>query len=97
MGLRIIRFPYYTGPGLYFNQNIHPFEKVEFRQALAYAIDRKAAGMVALGNSGIPVKKMAGLSDNMLNQWVPADVVSKLNEYNLDLKKAEQLLTSIGF
>jgi peptide/nickel transport system substrate-binding protein len=97
MGLRIIRFPYYTGPGLYFNQKVHPFEKVEFRQALAYAIDRKAAGMVALGNSGIPVKKMAGMSDNMLNQWVPADVVSKLNEYNLDLKKAEQLLTSIGF
>jgi len=98
MGLRIIRFPYYTGPALFFNYAYAPyFSKVEFRQALAYAIDRGQAGTVVLGKSGIGVKKMAGIADNMIPTYVTADVQAKLNPYNLDQKKAEELLTKIGF
>lgn len=98
MGLRIIRFPYYTGPAIFFNYSYAPyFSKVEFRQALAYAINRTEAGTVALGKSGIGVKKMAGIADNMIPAYVSADVQAKLNPYNLDQKKAAELLTKIGF
>jgi peptide/nickel transport system substrate-binding protein len=97
MGLRIIRFPYYTGPGIFFNHTIYPFNVPEFRQALAYAIDRSQAGTVALGKSGIAVEKMAGMADNMVKTWMdPADA-AKLNPYKYDPKKAEELLTKLGF
>lgn len=100
MGLRIIRFPYYTGPAVFFNFNHATygslFSKTEFRQGLAYAIDRTQAGTVALGKSGIGVKKMAGIADNMVPTYVSKEVEAKLNGYNLDLKKAEELFTKAG-
>ena len=100
MGLRIIRFPYYTGPAIFFNYADKTygdlFNKVEFRQGLAYAIDRTQAGTVALGKSGIGVKKMAGIADNMIPAYVTNDVAGKLNEYKLDLKKAEEMFTKAG-
>ncbi|HYF77590.1 MAG TPA: ABC transporter substrate-binding protein [Symbiobacteriaceae bacterium] len=100
MGLRIIRFPYYTGPAIFFNYKHETYgalySKVEFRQGLAYLIDRTAAGTVALGKSGIGVKKMAGIADNMIPAYVTADVQKKLNEYNKDAKKAEELFTKAG-
>lgn len=100
MGLRIIRFPYYTGPAIFFNYGHATygqlFSKVEFRQGLAYLIDRTAAGTVALGKSGIGVKKMAGIADNMIPAYVTSDVQAKLNEYKLDAKKAEEMFTKAG-
>jgi peptide/nickel transport system substrate-binding protein len=97
LGLRIIRFPYYTGPAIFFNNDIYPFNVTEFRQAIAYAVDRGQAGTVALGKSGIGVDKMAGLADKMIDLWVPKDVAAKLNPYKLDLKKAEEILTKLNF
>jgi peptide/nickel transport system substrate-binding protein len=97
MGLRIIRFPYYTGPAIFFNYSLDTFQKVEVRQALAYAIDRTQAGTVALGKSGIAVKKMSGMADNMVDTYVSKDIQAKLNPYNLDLKKAEELLVKAGW
>lgn len=96
-GLRIVRFPYYTGPGIFFNNTVAPFDKVEVRQAIAYAVDRGQAGTVALGKSGIGVEKMAGIADKMVDMWVPKDVAAKLNPYKLDLKKADELLQQAGF
>jgi peptide/nickel transport system substrate-binding protein len=97
MGLRIIRFPYLTGPAIFFNMNVYPFNKVEVRQAIAYAIDRNAAGVVALGNSGPGVKYMSGMADSMTDTWLSKDQISKLNQYSYDTKKAEELLTKVGF
>jgi peptide/nickel transport system substrate-binding protein len=55
-GIRILRPPNYNGPALYLNHTVHPFEMKEFRQALAYAIDRQQNGTVSLGESGKPPK-----------------------------------------
>lgn len=97
MGLRIIRFPYYTGPAIFFNNDIYPFNVKEFRQALAYAIERTQAGTVALGRSGIAVEYMAGMADNMVKTWMdPADI-AKLNKYEHNPAKAEELLKGLGF
>ncbi len=96
-GYRILRPPVHNGPVIGFNFTIHPFEIKEFRQAIAYAIDRVQNGKVAFGASGVPVKYMAGMSDNLIDQWVTPEAKAKLNTYDLNPKKAEELLTKINF
>ena len=74
-GYRIIRPPIYNGPAIGFNMKVHPFEIKEFRQAIAYAIDRTENGQVAFGQSGVPVKDMMGMSDNFADLWLTPDVI----------------------
>jgi peptide/nickel transport system substrate-binding protein len=97
MGLRIIRFPYYTGPAIFFNNKVEAFQKVEVRQAIAHAVNRDEAGKVALGDSGKGVKEMSGMADALNKTWLPADVLSKLNHYDYDLKKADELMQKAGY
>jgi peptide/nickel transport system substrate-binding protein len=97
LGYRVLRPPIHNGPVIGFNHAIHPFEMKEFRQAIAYAVDRVENGKVAFGDSGVPVKWMAGMSDNFVDTWVTEDAKAKLNTYDLDRDKAEEILTGIGF
>ncbi|HHE71030.1 MAG TPA: ABC transporter substrate-binding protein [Chloroflexi bacterium] len=94
-GIRIIRAPIYSGPALYFNHTMYPFNVKEVRQAIAYAIDRHENGTVSLGESGKAVKYMAGFSDNMVPLWI--DDTSVLNPYEYDRDKAAQILEDLGF
>ncbi len=97
-GLRIIRPPVYSGPALLFNLDRLPeFKDKRARQALAYAIDRAQNGTVSLGESGKAVKYMAGFSDILVPDWIPASELSKLNTYDLDPARAEQLLAGAGW
>ncbi|MDB4894389.1 MAG: extracellular solute-binding protein family 5, partial [Firmicutes bacterium] len=96
-GIRIIRPPTYTGPGIFFNFKNEAFQKTEVRQAIAYIIDRVENGTVALGKSGIAVQQMTGFSDNLVANWLSPEDMKKLNTYPHDVKKAEELLTKIGF
>jgi peptide/nickel transport system substrate-binding protein len=96
-GLDIIRNPYYSGPAVYFNHTIEPLNQVEFRQAVAHIIDREENGFVSLGESGVAVEYMAGVSDNLLVNYVGEDVLESLNTYDLDLEGAAALLESIGY
>lgn len=96
-GIRILRPPIYSGPAIFFNNDVYPLNRVEVRQAIAYAIDRKPNATVSLGDSAIPQKYMTGLSDNLVPLWISADDLKKLNTYDYDVKKAETLLTGIGF
>ncbi len=93
-GVRIIRPPIYSGPALYFNHTLYPFNVKEVRQAIAYAIDRNQNGIVSLGDSGKAVKYMAGFSDNMVPLWMDA---KKLNTYEFDRAKAAKILEGLGF
>jgi peptide/nickel transport system substrate-binding protein len=94
-GIRILRPPIYSGPAVFFNMTIYPFNVKEVRQALAYAIDRNENGTVSLGDSGKAVQYMAGFSDNIVPLWV--DDAASLNTYDYDTAKAEQMLTDLGF
>jgi peptide/nickel transport system substrate-binding protein len=76
---------------------IHPFEIKEFRQAVAYAIDRAENGQIAMAESGVPVELMTGMSDNFSDMWLSDEVKAQLNTYDYDPDKAEELLTGIGF
>ncbi|MEZ4639567.1 MAG: ABC transporter substrate-binding protein [Caldilineaceae bacterium] len=96
-GYRIIRPPIYSGPALYVNHDVHPFEMKEVRQALAYAINKGENAFISLGESAKPQECMCGFSDNLTGLWLTDEVKAQLNSYEQDLDKAEELLTSIGF
>jgi peptide/nickel transport system substrate-binding protein len=96
-GIDIIRGPSYSGPALYVNHSVAPLDRVEVRQAMAYAINREENGFVSLGKSGISHDSMSGLSDNLVPLWLSDEVQKKLNHYDYDVKKAASLLEGIGF
>jgi len=94
-GVRIIRPPIYSGPALYFNHTIYPFNVTEVRQAIAHAIDRHENGTVSLGESGKAVVYMAGFSDNIVPLWI--DDPGALNGYEFDRDSAAAMLEALGF
>jgi peptide/nickel transport system substrate-binding protein len=96
-GIRIIRGPNYSGPALYFNHTIYPFSVPEFRQALAYAIDRAENGVISMAESGVAVVNMAGFSDNLAPLWLSEETVGQLNKYEFSPETAEQMLLDLGF
>lgn len=93
-GVRIVRPPIYSGPALYLNHTLYPFNVKEVRQAIAYAVDRNQNGVVSLGESGKAVNYMAGFSDNMVPLWMDT---SLLNTYDFNTAKATELLEGLGF
>jgi peptide/nickel transport system substrate-binding protein len=95
--LKIIRGPLGVGPAIWFNEATKPFDKKEFRQAIAYLVDRAKVSTVSMGESAHPIVTMAGFSDELAATWVTPDTASKLNRYNHDTAKAETLLTGIGW
>ncbi len=97
LGYRIIRAPIYSGPALYFNHTMHPFEMKEVRQALAYAINFEENAYVSLAESGVAIDCMCGFSDNLTPLWLSDDTRANLNPYSQDLELAEQMLLDIGF
>jgi peptide/nickel transport system substrate-binding protein len=97
-GIRVLRPPTYSGASLKFNfgQLTHFLDK-RVRQALAHAIDRDQAGFVSLADSGVGVKLMAGMSDNLVPNWVNEGAVETLNPYEYDVDKATALLEEAGW
>jgi peptide/nickel transport system substrate-binding protein len=96
-GYRIIRPPIRNGPTIGFNMDVHPFAIKEFRQAIAYAIDRAQNGQIAMAESGVPVEWMTGMSDTFVDLWLTDEVKSQLNKYEYDPARAEEMLTALGF
>ncbi len=97
-GYRVIRPPVYSGPAIFFNYDKVPeFSDKRARQALAYFIDRNQNGTVGEGKSGKGVVYMAGISDTVVSQWLSAEDEGKLNKYDRDEKKAEELLKAAGW
>ncbi len=89
--------PATNGPGIYFNNDVYPLNKVEVRQAFAYYIDRVENCKVAFGESCRPVKYEVGFTDAAVPAWLSDDQIKKLNTYEPDPKKADALLTGLGF
>jgi len=96
-GIRVLRPPTYGGAALLFNFGTNPEFTTGVRQALAHAIDRNAVGTVSLADSGIAVKYMTGMSDNLVPQWMPEEAIAALNQYELDLDKAAALMQEEGW
>lgn len=95
--IRVVRCPLYTGPALFFNHNLYPLNVTEFRQALAYIINRDEAGTAALDKSAVGVKNMTGFSDNLVDRWLLPSVADQLNKYEQNPARAEDLLRGLNF
>ena len=96
-GVRIIRPPTASGPAIFFNYTNKDLAKPEVRQAIAYAVKRDENGTVSLGDSGKAVKYMTGFSDNIVSAWMSQEDIAKLNTYDYNPQKAEELLTAAGY
>lgn len=96
-GLDIIRNPYYNGPAIYFNHSIAALSDPVLRQAIAHVVDREENGFVSLGESGVAVEYMAGMSDNLIGTYVSQDVLDSLNTYDFNPEGATELLESNGY
>lgn len=89
--------PATNGPGIYFNNDLYPLNKKEVRQAFAYAINRVENAQVAFGDAGKPIKYEVGFTDVSVPTWLSDAQIAKLNTYDYDPKKADALLTGLGF
>jgi peptide/nickel transport system substrate-binding protein len=96
-GIDILRTAMFTGPALYFNYRVSPLDRVEVRQAMAYVIDRQQNGFVSLGESGVAVELMTGMSDALADIWLSEETIDSLNTYEVDVDAATALLEGIGF
>lgn len=97
--IRIARPPTFSGGAILFN-----FDKLgaffgdkRARQAVAMVIDRAQNSTVTYGESAKAPKYMAGIPDALVEQWLSKDDAAKLNTYQYDPKKAEQVLTELGW
>jgi peptide/nickel transport system substrate-binding protein len=97
-GIKIVRGPFYTGPGLYFHwENAPQFQDPKVRQAVAWAIDRDEGNHVAYGDSTQAPQYVAGVSDSLLKTWLTADQLKALTIYKKDTAKADSLMKDAGF
>jgi len=97
-GIRIVRPPVYSGPAVYMNFGRFPqLADKRVRQALAQAIDRSQNGVVSLGESGIGVNYMTGMSDNFVESWLTPDDVATLQTYPFDIDAATAKLEEVGW
>lgn len=93
MGYNIMQVDGVDGLAIYFNQSVKPLDMKEVRQAIAYVIDRDRVGELALPGVTRGTQYITGLGDGMAEQWLDT---SKLIDYNVNLDKAAELLTSVG-
>lgn len=88
--LKILKGSGFSTTMIYFNNERPPFNKKEFRQALAYAINRKEIVDVVI--LGVGTVGSMGFVHPDLGNYNPS-----INQYAYDLEKSKKLLDSIGF
>lgn len=97
-GIRVLRPPTYSGPGLLFNYGkLTEFQDAKARQALAHAINRGQNGTIALGDSGVPCEFMAGFADSLVPTWLSEEEQGQLSAYEYDVELAASMLEELGW
>jgi peptide/nickel transport system substrate-binding protein len=98
-GIRVGRPPVFNGGALLFNFDKlgNVFGDVKVRQAMYYAIDREQNAKITYADSGKGVKAPTNIAEAWLPDWLTAEDVAKLNLYPYDPKKAETILTELGW
>jgi peptide/nickel transport system substrate-binding protein len=96
-GIQILRAPSLGGPAVFFNFAVAPLDKLEIRQAFAYAIDRERVTKVSYAQIGKPVVHMADYSDDRLKNFLTDDQIKSFNTYAYDRKKADELMQKAGY
>jgi len=93
--IKVIKAPKYTGSSLILNFARYPLNVKEVRQAIAYAIDLgKCMAASYEHNSYDP--KITGFPQVSMQLLMDKEIYKNLKSYTYDVKKAEQLMLSIG-
>jgi len=95
--MKIIWSPEYSQPSMQFNVSKYPLDNPAVRKAIAYAIDRKALLAVAEPGTQMPDTYCSGLTPTIRDSWLDKDTLNKLENYDYNPSKAEELLKSIGW
>lgn len=84
--------------GLYFNtqSKTSPMDKVEFRQALNYIVEREALRDIGSYQSKIHPWSTTVIPPSMLETYMSSEAIDKMTQYTTDHEKATGLLESIG-
>jgi peptide/nickel transport system substrate-binding protein len=98
-GIRVGRPPVFNGRGLGFNFDKlgNVFGDKRVRQAIAHALDREQNAKVTYADSGKGVKAPTNIAEAWLPDWLKKEDIDKLNTYPYDVKKAESMLTELGW
>ncbi len=89
--------------GLYINCKWYPFNIKEVRQALYYAFDEKTFGAVSIyaQSVGLPLpselKGWSFIPETIVKYYGLEDFMKKLNKYEYNPSKAEEILRDLGF
>ncbi|MFD2612276.1 ABC transporter substrate-binding protein [Paenibacillus gansuensis] len=83
--------------GMIFNTTKAPFNNVEFRKALIYALDREKLRDVGNIYGEVPKTALTGMAPSETKKWVTDDVKSKLTDYSYNPEKAAEILNKLGW
>lgn len=89
--------PFLTPNGLFYNFKDYPYNLVQVRQAFAYILNRNAIMKLSDPIAGVPDAIPAGVPTDYLKAYLSPAQIKSLNPYHQNLKKAAQLLQSVGF
>ncbi|MGC8632078.1 MAG: ABC transporter substrate-binding protein, partial [Thermoprotei archaeon] len=78
------------------NELVYPFNLTQFRQAIAYAINKTYITEVGEVGYGTPATSV-GLPISMYNKYLRPETKVALNPYQTNITKSKDLLKSIGF
>jgi len=82
---------------LFFNQRRKPFDDMNFRRALAYALDRKKIREAAnYYGKEFPIS-IAGIPPSSIETYVSEEMQAKLTKYEYDVEKAASILEENGW
>jgi len=93
-GIEVFTAPATRGYELGFNLNNSPTDKVEFRKAMAHAVDRQQICDIVFYGYATPTDTtflMPGVAYDFVNQDVPGD------DYKYDPEKTQDMLDSLGY
>lgn len=94
--MRIVWSPEYSQPSMQFNTSKYPVNIPEVRKAIIYAIDRAELLEVLEPGTMMPDTYVTGLTPTVRDGWIK-DLLPKLENYDYNPQKAEELLKGIGW
>lgn len=97
-GFRTLKPSIYSGTSILFSMGRKPeLGDRRVRQALAHAVDRAEAGVIAFDQSAKPSETMSGMPGLLDDEWLDEETRSQLSAYELDLDRAAALLEDAGW
>ncbi|MCU0463129.1 MAG: ABC transporter substrate-binding protein [Anaerolineae bacterium] len=96
-GINLVTIPRAYGPALLFQHDTYPFNIVEVRQAMAYAINRDENAFLTNGIGASGTVYMSGILDDMVTLLLDEETVESLNRYEYNLETAAGLMETAGF